>query len=132
MNYGGLTRVARLAGLLAAAVAVRETAPGYLAQEKPSTGASRANLRAYLGTIPAYDKTDLKGVLVDGMAKDGPAERGGMRAGGLIVAVAGRRIENIYDYTYALNALKANAPVTVTVERDGAEQPLAIVPAARE
>ena len=132
LNYEGLTRVARLAGLLAAAVAVRDTAPDYIAQEKPSTGASRANLRAYLGTIPAYDKTDLKGVLVDGVAKDGPAERGGMRAGDLIVSVAGRRIENIYDYTYALNALKADEPVTVTVERDGTDQPLSIVPAARE
>ncbi|WP_373506595.1 M28 family peptidase, partial [Thiocapsa sp.] len=132
LNYEGLTRIARLAGLLAAVVAVRDTAPEYIAQEKPSTGANRANLRAYLGTIPAYDKTDLKGVLVDGVAKDGPAERGGMRAGDLIVSVASRRIENIYDYTYALNALKAEEPVTVTVERDGTEQPLSIVPAARE
>jgi S1-C subfamily serine protease len=71
-------------------------------------------------------------VLVDGVAKDGPAERGGMRAGDLIVSVAGRRIENIYDYTYALNALKADEPVTVTVERDGTVQPLSIVPVARE
>ena len=132
LNYDGLSRIARLAGALTAAVAAGDAPPDYVAQAKPSTGASRANLRAYLGTIPAYTETDTAGVLVDGVAKDGPAERGGLLAGDIIVAVAGRKVENIYDYTYALNALKVDDPVTVVVQRDGAERSLSIVPAARE
>lgn len=132
LSYEGLTRIARLASLITTTVASRDAAPDYIAQEKPSTGASRANLRAYLGTIPAYDKTDLAGVLLDGVAKDSPAERGGMRAGDLIVAVAGRAIENIYDFTYALNALKIDEPVQVRVQRDATELTLSIVPAARQ
>ena len=132
LNYDGLGRVARLAGLLTAAVASREDAPEYVAQEKPGTGASRANLRAYLGTIPDYAGNAADGVLLDGVAKGGPAERGGLRAGDVIVAVAGRRIENIYDYTYALNALKVEQAVSVKVRRDGVEQTLTVVPVARE
>jgi C-terminal processing protease CtpA/Prc len=132
LNYAGLARVARLVELLTAGVASRAEAPEYVAQEKPGTGASRAHLRAYVGTIPDYAGSDVQGVLLDGVAKGGPAERGGLRAGDVIVAVAGRRIENIYDYTYALNALKVDQPVTVTVRRDGVEQALTVVPVARE
>jgi Tol biopolymer transport system component len=132
LNYDGLSRIARLAELLTTAVAKADQAPDYIAQEKPSTGASRANLRAYLGTIPAYADADIQGVLLDGVAKDGPAERGGLRSGDIITAVAGRSIENIYDYTYALNALKAGEPVAVVVTRDGAARELSVTPSARE
>ncbi|MCG6942854.1 MAG: M20/M25/M40 family metallo-hydrolase [Thiohalocapsa sp.] len=132
LNYTGLGRVARLVDRLTAAVASREEGPEYVAQEKPGTGASRAHLRAYLGTIPDYAGNEVKGVLLDGVAKGGPAERGGLRAGDVVVAVAGRRIENIYDYTYALNALKLDEPVTVTVRRGGEERKLSVVPVARE
>jgi S1-C subfamily serine protease len=55
-----------------------------------------------------------------------------MRAGDLIVAVAGRRVENIYDYTYALNALKVGQAVTVAVRRGDGETELTITPESRE
>ncbi|WP_462320429.1 M28 family peptidase [Halochromatium sp.] len=132
IDYEGLARIARLTSLVGTAIASNPEPPAYVAQEKPSTDASRANLRAYLGTIPAYSETDLEGVLLDGVAENGPADKGGLRAGDLVVAIAGRRIENIYDYTYALNALKVGDPVAVTVNRDGAEQALSVVPAPRE
>jgi membrane-associated protease RseP (regulator of RpoE activity) len=132
LDYDGLSRIARLAGLLTAAVSAAEEAPDYVAQQKPGTGASRANLRAYLGTIPAYGETDVAGVLLDGVAKGGPAELGGLRSGDIITAVAGRRIENVYDYTYALNALKVGEPVAVVVSRNGEPHALSVVPAARE
>jgi hypothetical protein len=131
LNYEGLVRVSRLMGLMTRSVAMREEAPPYVAQEKPTTGASRANLRAYLGTIPDYTESGVSGVLVSGVAKGGPAETGGLRAGDLITTVAGRTIENVYDYTYALNALKVGQPVTVRVLR--AEQPLelSVTPVSR-
>jgi Tol biopolymer transport system component len=132
LNYEGLTRIASFAGLLTRAVANREDAPDYVAQEKPSTGASRANLRAYLGTIPAYAESDVQGVLLDGVSTGGPAEQGGLRAGDIITEVAGRKIENVYDFTYALNALKVGEAVSVGVQRDGNPLSLSVVPAARE
>lgn len=130
--YEGLARIARLTGLIATAVASTVEAPAYVAQEKPSTNASRANLRAYLGTIPAYTDSDLNGVLLDGVAENGPADNGGLRAGDRILAIAGQRVENIYDYTYALNALKVGEQVAVRIERNGSEQELSVVPAPRE
>ena len=132
LNYDGLQRIASFAGLMTRAVASRAAAPDYIAQEKPSTGASRANLRAYLGTIPAYAESDVQGVLLDGVSKGGPAEQGGLRAGDIITEIAGRKVENIYDYTYALNALKVGEAVGIVVDRDGSATTLSVVPAARE
>jgi hypothetical protein len=132
LNYDGLSRIARLVGLMSGALARGAEAPAYVAQEKPGTGASRANLRAYLGTIPAYADAEVAGVLLDGVAKGGPAESGGLRAGDVITAVAGRSIENIYDFTYALNALRVGEAVVVQVRRDGQEAQLSVTPVARQ
>jgi Zn-dependent M28 family amino/carboxypeptidase len=132
LDYEGLAKIARLTALVARGLAMRDTAPDYIAQEKPATGASRANLRAYVGSIPDYTENDLSGVLVNAVAKGSPAELGGMLGGDIIVAVAGRTIENIYDYTYALNALKIGQPVQVRVLRTGTPVELSVTPAPRE
>jgi Zn-dependent M28 family amino/carboxypeptidase len=132
LNYDGLTQIATLMGLVTRGIAGREDPPDYIAQEKPATGASRANLRAYLGTIPDYADDTTKGVLVSGVAKGGPAEQGGLLPGDVIVSVAGKAIENIYDYTYSLNALKVGQPVTIGVLRGGEPMELQVSPAARE
>ena len=113
LNYEGIERITRFMALLTRSLAAEPQAPGYIATEKPESKASRASLRAYLGTIPDYTESDRKGVLLNGVAKGGPAELGGLQAGDLIVELAGRPIENIYDFTYALNALKEGQPVKV-------------------
>ncbi len=132
LNYEGLTKIARLMGLITRGVAAREEPPDYIAQEKPATGASRANLRAYLGTIPDYTDSATQGVLVSGVAKGGPAELGGLLAGDVIVSVAGKAVENIYDYTYSLNALKVGQPVAIGVLRGGQRMDIQVSPAARD
>ena len=50
----------------------------------------------------------------------------------VIVELAGRRIESIYDYTYALNAVKVGQSVEIVVERDGQQTSLAVTPGSRE
>ena len=62
-------------------------------------------------------QTDLVGVKLSGVTKGAPAEQGGLKAGDVIVELAGRKIENIYDYTYAIEALKVGQPVTIKVRR---------------
>jgi S1-C subfamily serine protease len=55
-----------------------------------------------------------------------------MQAGDVITAVAGKAIENIYDYTYALNALKVGQPVRIRVLRAGQPVELTVTPGPRE
>jgi S1-C subfamily serine protease len=132
LNYDGLARVGRLMGALAVSLARRDDVLAYTALPRPEAGASRRNLRAYLGTIPEYGDTALKGVKLNGVAKGAPADTAGLRPGDVIVELAGRRLENVYDYTHALNALKVGQPVDVVVERAGQRMTFQVTPAARE
>jgi hypothetical protein len=45
---------------------------------------------------------------------------------------AGQKIANIYDYTYALDAVKIGQPVHVVIERDGKQMTLTVTPEARK
>jgi Peptidase family M28/PDZ domain len=69
-----------------------------------------------------------KGVLIEFLAKGGPAEKGGMKEGDRIIAVAGKATPNINSYMAAMAQQKANAPLEVTVNRAGKELKLTITP----
>ena len=94
-------------------------------------GATRG-LRVYLGTIPDYVEGDIKGVKLSGVTKSGPADKAGARSGDVIVELAGRTIENIYDYTYAIDALKIGEKTDMVVLRDGVRVELSLIPGSRE
>jgi Tol biopolymer transport system component len=133
INHEGAARVAQLMAALTRTLVMRPTVPDYVAQEKPTGSASRANLRAYLGTIPEYgDTAGIKGVKLSGVAKGGPAAQAGLEAGDVVVQLAGKTIENIYDYTHALQAVKIGQPITVEVLRDGKRVAFTVTPTARE
>ena len=53
-------------------------------------------------------------------------------AGDIIVELAGRKIENIYDYTYAIDAVKIGQTTSIVVIRDNNKIELEIVPGSRE
>ena len=131
LNYDGAARIARFMGLVTRSLAIREAAPDYLAQERPQDGQRRAHLRAFLGTVPDYAE-EVKGVKLSGVAKNGPAAKAGARGGDVIVELAGKKIENIYDYTFAIEALKVGQPVNLVVERGKKRVELEITPQSRE
>ena len=76
---------------------------------------------AYLGTIPDYTAMDDEdgGVLLADVRAGGPADVAGVRGKDRIVEMAGTRIENLYDMTYALQDHKPGQTVDVVVERGG-------------
>ena len=75
--------------------------------------------------------TAVAGLRLAGVVEGGPAEAAGLRAGDVLVEFAGQQIANIYDYTYALDAVKIGEAVRVVYLRDGERRELAIVPEAR-
>ena len=89
-------------------------------------------MRAYLGTIPDYTSSDVKGVKLSGVRGGSPAEKAGLKGGDVIVEFAGQKIANIYDYTYALDAVKIGQPAQVIIERDGKRMTLMVTPEARK
>ncbi len=50
----------------------------------------------------------------------------------MIIKLAGRKIEDLYDYTYAIEALKIGEEVEIVVRRGEQTVPLKITPRARE
>ncbi len=132
INYTGAEKITRLFAAIAADLATRPDAPDYRRMEQPATAVGRVAIRAYLGTIPDYARTDVVGVKLSGVAKGGPAEKAGVQGGDVVVELAGKKIENIYDYTYALDGLKIGTPVEMVVLRGDQRVTLTVTPGARE
>ena len=132
LNYEGAERVARFAEALLLDLVAATNRPDYLVVSRSDTGGgSRENLRAYLGTIPDY-ATETAGVKLSGVRAGGPAEKAGLKGGDIIVEFAGQKIANIYDYTYAMDAVKIGQPVSVVVLRAGERVSLTVVPESRK
>ena len=132
LNYDGLERVAQFSKQIVTDLAQSSERPDLAKVERSGpAGGGRETLRAYLGTIPDYT-TDVKGVKLSGVRGASPAEKGGLKGGDVIVEFAGQKIANIYDYTYALDAVKIGQPITMIVERDGQRVTLTVTPEARK
>ncbi len=132
LNYLGTEKIARLMAGIARSLARAEAEPAYVRQERPKDSIGRKHIRIYLGTIPDYAQGETKGVKLSGTTKGGPAEKAGLKSGDVILKLGETEIGNIYDYVNMLGGLKADAPVEMVIERDGAELTLTIVPAAKE
>ena len=131
LNYDGLERISKLAHGIVLDVIRTPERPEYVQVERSqSEGGSRDTLRAYLGTIPDYT-TEGTGVKLSGVRAGGPADKAGLQGGDVIVEFGGQKIANIYDYTYALDAVKIGVPVEVVVIRDGKQITLTVTPEAR-
>jgi Tol biopolymer transport system component len=131
LNYEGMERVARLArGILVELERAERPAYAQVARHDAGSG-SRENLRAYIGSIPDY-AADVQGVKLSGVRAGGPADKAGLKGGDIIVEFAATKITSIYDYTYALDAVKIGQPVNVVVLRDGQRVTLTVIPEARK
>ena len=132
LNFAGLAEVTNLLAELSAGVATMPEPPDYVPQSKPTNSRTRAAFRVYLGTIPDYAASGINGLMLSGVVSGGPAEQAGLRARDIVVELAGRRIENIYDYTFSLEALEIGVEVEIVVERKDETVSLRLVPASRE
>lgn len=132
LNYEGMAKVSRLMALLGRSVAVADEVPDYVEMKRPAGEGSRARLRAYLGTIPDYGQGDVPGLKISGVIGGGPAEQAGLEGGDIIVELAGRKIENIYDYTYAIEALKIGEEVTIVIQRGAERLTKKVTPGSRD
>ena len=132
LNFKGLERITKFAGNIVRDLAAGGDRPDYLKVEKTDQGGSRDTIRVYLGTIPDYASEDVKGVLLSDVRGGGPADKAGLKGGDIIVHFAGKDITNIYDYTYAIDAVKVGKQVGIEVLRKGKRVKLSITPAARK
>ena len=124
VNAAGAARVIALTADLAEELVLGRLNPVHqrTASGPPLAGDSRG-YGAYLGTVPDFRGMEAAegGVLLADVRAGSPAARAGIRGGDRIVALAGTKVANLYDMTYALQEHKPGDAVDVVVLR-GAER----------
>jgi aminopeptidase N len=119
-------------GLTRVAAVVKETAE-YLATRpepltvtqggsaRPMPESARQGRRVVLGTVPDFVYTG-EGVRLSGVSAGSPAERAGLKAGDVIVAIDERRVSSLRDLSTHLRTLSPGDAVTIRFMRDAKER----------
>ncbi len=129
INYEGLVKTADWAATMTGLLASSATPlVKYVKVDGSQRQQQGRGLRLYLGTIPDYSQEGKTGVLISGTSKDSPAEKAGLVAGDTIVELGGMKIQNLNDYVYCLQALKANEKIKIRLLRAGNEKQFEITP----
>ena len=122
VNPDGAAKVIVFAVSVADDLARAKARPQYVrASSAPAMQGDSRGYGSYLGTIPDYSAMESSegGVLLSDVRPGGPADLAGIRGKDRIVAMAGTRIENLYDMTYALQDHRPGETIVVVVVRDG-------------
>jgi hypothetical protein len=96
-------------------------------EERPRSTNRNANMPK-LGIMPGNYEEEDKGVLVEEVTPGGAAEKGGLKAGDLIVEIAGKPVKNINNYLTLMAAQKAGTEMDVVVLRKKEKVTLKVTP----
>ncbi|MCP5115971.1 MAG: M28 family peptidase, partial [bacterium] len=81
---------------------------------RPVAGAGGSGYGPYFGSVPDFTEIP-EGVRFADIRPGSPADEAGLPGGDVLIGFDGKRIENLYDFTYALRASKAGDRVKVKV-----------------
>lgn len=93
--------------------------PDYLLVERKATGQMFAR-KVYVGTVPDF-ASNVDGYKISGVSEGSPAQLAGLQGGDIIISFGGKKISNIYDFTYALGDFVPGDVVDVIVKRGNEE-----------
>lgn len=134
LNYPGLIKTI---DIVQAFISKLATVKGsLLTYEKVAGDSSKTmsgrSFRIYLGTIPDYSQEGVKGVRISGTSKNSPAEKAGLQTSDVIVEFDQLKIENLYDYVFALQSAKADKKTKLIVMRNDKRVELEIIPVLKD
>jgi hypothetical protein len=90
-----------------------------VAEPTPSAMGGGGGYGPYFGSIPDFGAAEHGGVKFADVRDGSPAAKAGFKAGDTLIDFGGKKIDNLYDFTYALRAHKPGDKVSVTVLRNG-------------
>ena len=82
------------------------------------SGSAGGGYGPWFGSIPDFGE-GVKGVKFADITAGSPSAKAGFKAGDVMVEFDGKKIDNLYDFTYALRAKAPGDSVQVKVVRDG-------------
>ena len=80
---------------------------------------------------PLSSNADATGVVITGVMQGGPADKGGIKTGDILVKVADREVSNTTQAISVIAGQKPNVPVMMQVVRNGKPIDLTITPGTR-
>lgn len=122
LNYEGMARSADFTLDVMRELANGSVKTQYVrATSTPMMEGDSRGYGSYLGTVPDYASMEAStgGVKLADVRAGGPADKAGIKGGDTIVEMAGTKIENIQDMTYALQDHKPGDTIDVIVLRGG-------------
>ena len=128
LNAAGEARVVAFAERAIRAIADRDAALTFVRAPAPAprAGSSREGSNTYLGSIPDMAAGTTPGMRLSGVRAGSPADKGGLKAGDVIVELGGKSVKDLYEYTDALYVHKPGATITIVVLRGGQRVPLTV------
>jgi hypothetical protein len=120
INAAGGAKVVDLVAHVTAELDTLKEKPQYVrvAEPTPSAMGGGGGYGPYFGSIPDFGET-VHGVKFADVREGSPAAKAGFRAGDVLIEFGGTKIENLYDFAYALRAHQPGDKVMVTVLRSG-------------
>ena len=127
LDYSGHERIVKLVYDVTAEIDAEVTPPEFTkAEEESDENRTMGSVRIYVGTIPDYAYSG-KGMKLSGVKEGGPADKGGLQAGDIIIKFGEKDVETIYDFMFAMGSYKPDDEVDFVVLRDGKEVTLKVV-----
>jgi hypothetical protein len=121
IDVGGMARVVGFAERITRDLANRERRLTFVrAPVRASAGASsRAGSQVYLGSVPDMGAGDVAGMKLAGVSPGSPADKAGLKAGDIIVELAGAPVKDLYSYSEALYSHQPGETIEIVVLREG-------------
>lgn len=115
INFEGQQNILEYVYNITTAIDEKPERPDYLLVEKKQTG-QMFTRKVYTGTIPDF-AGNVEGYKISGVSEGSPAQLAGLQGGDIIIEFGGKKISNIYDYTYALGEFVPGDTVDVVIKR---------------
>ena len=119
INAAGAAKVVTLAERVVRRLDAR-SAPLTFVRAAPTAVANRGGgSQVYLGSIPDMAAGDIPGLKLTGVRAGSPADSAGLKAGDVVVELAGKPVTDLQSYSDALYANKPGDEITIVVMRNG-------------
>jgi hypothetical protein len=135
INKEGALRILEWASAFVSQLSEQPERPEFVRVAPPPSpgggGNSGGGYGPYFGSVPDFAEVK-DGVRFSDVRPGSPAEKAGLQGGDILTEFDGKKISNLYDYTYALRGRKPGDTVQVKIRRGDASLEFSVLLEARK